>query len=73
MGGFNNFTNLNYLSEHAKVEGTLSPKVAVAGTAVILIVSGLSMLLGVYPEIGKDADPDIPRLKQAKAEYAKLD
>jgi putative oxidoreductase len=52
MGSFNHFKNLNYMSEYAKARGTPSPKVAVAGTGVILLVGGLSMLLGVYPVVG---------------------
>jgi len=50
MGSFNHFKNLNYMS--ARVRGTPSPKVAVAGTGVILLLGGLSMLLGVYPVVG---------------------
>jgi putative oxidoreductase len=52
MASFNHFKNLNYMSEYAKARGTPSPKLAVAGTGVILLLGGLSMLLGVYPVIG---------------------
>jgi putative oxidoreductase len=52
MGSFNHFKNLNYMSEYAKARGTPSPKVAVAATGVILLLGGLSMLLGVYPVVG---------------------
>src|SRR6266478_2516689 len=52
MASFNHFKNLNYMSEYAKAKGTPSPKLAVAGTGVILLVGGLSMLLGVYPVVG---------------------
>jgi putative oxidoreductase len=52
VGSFNHFKNLNYISEYAKARGTPSPKVAVAGTGVILLLGGLSMLLGVYPVVG---------------------
>ncbi len=52
MASFNHFKNLNYMSEYAKAKGTLSPKLAVAGTGVILLLGGLSMLLGVYPVVG---------------------
>jgi putative oxidoreductase len=52
MGSFNHFKNLNYMSEYAKARGTPSPKVAVAGTGVILLLGGLSVLLGVYPVVG---------------------
>ena len=40
------------MSEYAKAKGTPSPKLAVAGTGVILLLGGLSMLLGVCPVIG---------------------
>ena len=52
MASFNHFQNLNYMSEYAKAKGTPSPKLAVAGTGVILLLGGLSMLLGVYPVVG---------------------
>jgi putative oxidoreductase len=52
MASFNHFKNLNCMSEYAKAKGMPSPKVAVAGTGVILLVRGLSMLLGVYPVVG---------------------
>ena len=52
MAGFNHFKDLDAMSEYAKVKGTLSPKLAVAGTGVILLAGGLSMLLGVYTKVG---------------------
>jgi putative oxidoreductase len=52
MASFNHFKNLNPLSGYAKAKGTPFPKLAVAGTGVILLAGGLSMLLGVYPVIG---------------------
>ena len=52
MASFNHFKNLNYMSDYAKAKGTPSPKLAVAGTGVILLLGGLSMLLGVYPVVG---------------------
>jgi putative oxidoreductase len=48
MASFNHFKNLNYMSEYAKARGTPSPKLAVAGTGIILLLGGFSMLLGVY-------------------------
>jgi putative oxidoreductase len=39
-------------SEYAKARGTPSPKLAVGGAGVILLLGGLSMLLGVYPVVG---------------------
>jgi uncharacterized membrane protein YphA (DoxX/SURF4 family) len=52
MASFNHFKNLNYMSDYAKARGTPSPRLAVAGTGVILLLGGLSMLLGVYPSLG---------------------
>ena len=52
MSSFNHFKNLSYISEYAKARGTPSPKIAVAGTGVLLLLGGLSMLLGVYPVVG---------------------
>jgi len=37
---------------HRRLKGTPSPKLAVAGTGVILLVGGLSMSLRVYPVVG---------------------
>ncbi len=52
MAAFNHFKSLNYLSEYAKAKGTPFPKLAVAGTGVILLLGDLSILLGVYPTVG---------------------
>ena len=52
MASFNHFQNLSYMSEYAKAKGTPSPKLAVAGTGVILLLGGLSIVLGVYPVVG---------------------
>jgi putative oxidoreductase len=52
MASFNHFKNLNYMSEYTKAKGTPFPKLAVAGTGAILLLGGLSMLLGVYPVVG---------------------
>jgi putative oxidoreductase len=52
MASVNHFRNLKYMSEYAKARGTPSPELAVAGTGIILLLGGLSILLGVYPVIG---------------------
>jgi len=39
IASFNHFTNLSYMSEFAKAKGTPSPKLAVAGTGVILLIA----------------------------------
>jgi putative oxidoreductase len=52
IAGFNHFAQLEPMSEYAKVKGTPSPKLAVAGSGILLVLGGLSVLLGVYPTVG---------------------
>jgi putative oxidoreductase len=52
MAAVNHFKNLAHMSDYAKAKGTPLPKLAVAGTGVLLLAGGLSMLLGVYPVVG---------------------
>jgi putative oxidoreductase len=49
---FNHFKRLDYLAEYAKAKGVPSPKFAVAGSGIILLLGGLSILLGICPTIG---------------------
>jgi putative oxidoreductase len=52
MAGFNHFAKLEHMSGYAKAKGTPTPKLAVGGSGLVLLLGGLSMLLGVYPTIG---------------------
>lgn len=52
MAALNHFKNLNHMSGYAKAKGTPLPKLAVAGTGVLLLAGGLSMLLGLYAPVG---------------------
>lgn len=52
MAGFQHFENFNATSAYAKAQETPSPKPAVAGTGVIPLLGGLSILLGVYHAVG---------------------
>jgi putative oxidoreductase len=52
MAAINHFKNLAHMSDYARAKGTPLPKLAVAGTAVLLLAGGLSMLLGTYPVAG---------------------
>ena len=45
---FNHLKNLANMSEYAKAKGTPLPKLAVAGTGVLLLAAGLSILFGIY-------------------------
>ncbi|MGH9359187.1 MAG: DoxX family membrane protein [Terriglobia bacterium] len=50
--GTHHFTNLEYMAGYAKMKGTPAPKAAVAGTGVLLVLGGLSLLFGVRPMVG---------------------
>lgn len=50
--GIHHFTSLEYLAGYAQMKGAPAPKVAVAGSGVLLILGGLSLLLGVLPLVG---------------------
>jgi putative oxidoreductase len=52
FSGLNHFMNLGMMSGYAESKGTPAPKVAVAGSGVLLLVGGLSVALGVLPVIG---------------------
>jgi putative oxidoreductase len=52
MAAVNHFKNLARMSEYATGKGTPFPKLAVTGTGALLLVGGLSMLLGVDVPIG---------------------
>jgi putative oxidoreductase len=52
MGASNHFTKLNDMSGYAKAKGVPFPKLAVAGTGVLLLLGGASVLLGVCPTVG---------------------
>lgn len=52
MGGVNHFAHLSNLSAYAKSKGTPAASVAVGGTGLLLLLGGLSMVLGFYPIVG---------------------
>jgi uncharacterized membrane protein YphA (DoxX/SURF4 family) len=52
FNAFNHFRNLNMMAGYAGSKGVPAPKLAVAGTGVLLLLGGLSILLGVQPTIG---------------------
>ena len=52
MAGFNHFANANMMAGYAKSKGTPSPKAAILGTGVLLVLGGASFLLGYHPTIG---------------------
>jgi len=50
--GYNHFKNLGFMSGYVASKGIPAPKLAVAGTGVLLLAGGASVLLGVYPTVG---------------------
>jgi putative oxidoreductase len=52
MGGFNHFKNANMYAAYAGSKGVPAPKAAAVGTGVLLLLGGLSFLLGFHPTIG---------------------
>ena len=52
MAGFNHFAHADMMAGYASAKGTPSAKLAVIGTGVLLVLGGLSFLLGYHPTIG---------------------
>jgi putative oxidoreductase len=52
MSGFNHLTKLSMMAGYAKSKGTPAPSAAVAGSGVLLLLGGASLLLGYHPTIG---------------------
>jgi uncharacterized membrane protein YphA (DoxX/SURF4 family) len=50
--GANHFLKFRSLVEYAKTKGVETPEIAVAGSGLLLAVAGLTLLLGIYPEVG---------------------
>src|SRR6188768_1787931 len=52
QGAYHHFTGIGQLSRAAAAHGVPAPEVAVIGAGVLLLVAGLSFLLGVFPRLG---------------------
>ena len=52
MNAFNHFAQLNMMTGYAKSKGVPAPALAVGGSGVLLLLGGLSLLLGYHPTIG---------------------
>jgi len=52
MSGINHFTNAGMMSGYAKSKNVPAPYLAVVGTGVMLVLGGLSVLLGLFPVLG---------------------
>ena len=52
FNGFNHFRNLNYMAEWVKSKNIPVPKLMVVLTGILLLIGGISILFGIYIEIG---------------------
>jgi len=52
IAGVNHFARLNMMSGYAKMKGTPAPSLAVMISGLLLLLGGLSLLLGFHPTIG---------------------
>ena len=52
FNGVNHFTRLGMMTQYTASYGVPSPRLAVLGTGVLLVLGGLSLLLGVWPWVG---------------------
>lgn len=50
--GFNHFAMINMMAGYAQSKGVPAPKAAVGFSGLLLLIGGLSILLGAYPTIG---------------------
>ncbi len=50
--GINHFSNFGMMKGYSQSKGVPAPGAAVAGTGLLLLLGGLSLLLGAYPEVG---------------------
>ena len=52
LGAFNHFTGTAMLARYAALRGVPAPTLAVIVAGILLLIGGLSLLLGVFPRIG---------------------
>ncbi|HEY3313496.1 MAG TPA: DoxX family protein [Anaerolineales bacterium] len=50
--GYNHFKNLDFMAGYSASKGVPAPKLAVIGTGLMLVIGGLSVLLGIQPYLG---------------------
>ena len=52
QSAFHHFTQVGHMARAAAAHGVPAPEVAVIGAGLLLLVAGLSFLLGLFPRIG---------------------
>jgi uncharacterized membrane protein YphA (DoxX/SURF4 family) len=51
-GAFNHFANLHAMARYTAMHGVPAPELAVLVAGALLAVAGVTLLLGVFPEVG---------------------
>lgn len=52
MNAYNHFAQTEAMTQMTAAKNVPSPRLAVQGTGVLLMLGGLSLLLGIYPVVG---------------------
>lgn len=52
ISGVNHFAKMNSYKQYAAMKGVPAPSVAVGGSGLLILLGGLSVLLGFWPYIG---------------------
>jgi len=52
MSGFGHLTRTKAMAEYAKSKGVPAPGLATVGTGILILLGGLSILLGYQPQVG---------------------
>ena len=50
--GYNHFAHLSMMSGYAQSKGVPSPKLAVAGSGLLLAIGGVSLIFNLFPLVG---------------------
>ena len=50
--GLNHFTEIDGMSGYAEAKGVPAPRLAVVASGLVLVLGGVSIVLGVYPLLG---------------------
>lgn len=52
LNAYNHITKSAHMVGYAQSKGVPSPKIAIIGSGILLLIGGLSIVLGVYPILG---------------------
>jgi uncharacterized membrane protein YphA (DoxX/SURF4 family) len=55
QGAYHHFTGVSQLARAAAAHGVPAPEISVIAAGVLLLIAGLSFLLGVFPRLGVGA------------------